>query len=258
MVVYLDLVMGLNFGVDFLLLLGTNRLAGFPPGYGRTAAAAALGAVYGAGCMLPGFSFLGSTLWRLVFLGLMGIIAFGFHVSAWKRTGIFILLSLAMGGMALGLNHNGILALLLAAGGVWVLCRVGFGNAVGGREFIPITVRNGGRTASVIALKDTGNNLRDPVTGEQVLIFGPEAAGKLLALSREQLLAPLKTLAENPEAGLRLIPCSAVGNSGSMLLAKRFSAVTIGDRLTKALVAFAPERIGVGDVYQALAGGNTI
>ena len=44
MVVYLDLVMGLNFGVDFLLLLGTNHLAGFPPGYGRTAAAAALGA----------------------------------------------------------------------------------------------------------------------------------------------------------------------------------------------------------------------
>ena len=30
MVVYLDLVMLLNAAVDFLLLLGTNRLTGFP------------------------------------------------------------------------------------------------------------------------------------------------------------------------------------------------------------------------------------
>lgn len=258
MAVYLDLVMGLNFGVDFLLLLGSNRLSGFPPGYGRTAAAAALGAVYAGACLLPGFHFLGNTLWRLVFLGLMGVIAFGFHVSAWKRTGIFVLLSMALGGIAVGLDRGTLGQLLLGALGVWLLCRVGFGRRVGGREFVPITVIHGDRSASVVALKDTGNSLRDPVTGEQVLIFGPEAAGKLLQLTREQLLSPLQTLTENPGAGLRLIPCSAVGNSGSMLLAKRFSSVRIGDRPTNALVAFAPERIGVGDVYQALAGGNTI
>ena len=258
MVIYLDLVMGLNFGVDFLLLLGTNRLAGFPPGYGRSAAAAALGAIYAGVCILPGFGFLGNGLWRIIFLGLVGIVAFGFHVSAWKRTGIFILLSLALGGMAVSWSHKGMLQLLLSAGGIWLLCRVGFGGSVGGREFIPITVRYGEGQASVIALKDTGNQLRDPVTGEQVLIFGPEAAGKLLMLTAEQLKRPMQTLAENPNAGLRLIPCSAVGNSGSMLLAKRFHSVRIGDRLTGALIAFTPERIGVGDVYQALAGGNTV
>ena len=258
MVIYLDLVMGLNFGVDFLLLLGTNRLAGFPPGYGPAAAAAALGAVYAGGCLLPGFSFLGNALWRIVFLALVGITAFGFHVSAWKRTGIFVLLSLAMGGLAVGINHSGILQLMLAAAEIWILCRIGFGQTVGGREFVPITVSHGERSASVIALKDTGNNLRDPVTGEQVLIFGPEAAGKLLALTKEQLTKPMQTMLENPGKGLRLIPCRAVGNEGSMLLAKRFPAVKIGDRLTNALVAFAPEKIGVGDVYQALAGGNTI
>lgn len=258
MVIYLDLVMGLNFGVDFLLLLGANRLSGFPPGYARTAVAAALGAVYGGACVLPGFFFLGKTLWRLVFLGLIGIAAFGFHVSAWKRTGIFVLLSMAMGGVATGLDSGALGQLLLGALGVWFLCRVSFGGRVGGRELIPITVKHGERSASVVALKDTGNHLKDPVTGEQVLIFGPEAAGKLLALSRDQLRSPLQTLTENPGAGLRLIPCSTVGNSGTMLLARRFTNVKIGDRPTQALVAFSPERIGVGDVYQALAGGNTI
>ena len=115
MVIYLDLVMGLNFLIDLLLILGTNRLCGFPAALGRSSAAAALGAVYAAGAMLPGFSFLRSTLWRLVFLSLMGMIAYGWNRSAWKRTGIFLLLSLALGGAAQGLNHRGIPTLLLSA-----------------------------------------------------------------------------------------------------------------------------------------------
>ncbi len=60
MYLYLDVVAILNFLVDFLLILGTNRLTGFPPEYWRSAAAAGLGGVYGAACLLPGFSFLGN------------------------------------------------------------------------------------------------------------------------------------------------------------------------------------------------------
>ena len=41
MKIYLDLVVILNFLVDFLLLLGTNRLSGFPASPLRAAAAAA-------------------------------------------------------------------------------------------------------------------------------------------------------------------------------------------------------------------------
>ena len=44
MKIYLDLVVILNFLVDFLLLLGTNRLSGFPASPLRAAAAAALAA----------------------------------------------------------------------------------------------------------------------------------------------------------------------------------------------------------------------
>lgn len=256
MIIYLDLVLALNFAVDFLLLLGTNRLAGFPPGWLRSAGAAVLGALYGALCLLSGFSFLGSTLWRGIFLGLMGIIAFGMNKSAWKRTGIFILLSMAMGGIALGLGSAEFPMLVLSALGVWLLSRIGFGGVVGGREYLPITVAEGDRSISVIALKDTGNSLRDPITGEQVLILGPEAAGRLLELDPEQLCRPLETMMGQSGRGLRLIPYSSVGKTGGMLLAKRFSNVKMGKVRGSALVAFAPERIGVGQVYQALAGGN--
>lgn len=255
MTVYLDLVMGLNFAVDFLLLLGTNSLAGFPPGVRRNLWASALGAVYGAGCLLPGMSFLGNSFWRLVFLALMGAVAFGLGKDAWKRTGIFILLSMALGGMALGLNQRGIPALLLAAAVVWWLSRMAFGNRIGGRQYVEVTVTEGERTASAVALRDTGNTLSDPITGEQVLILGPEAAKKLLGLEEAELLAPLEAMLSHPGKGYRLIPYRAVGRGGSMLLAKKFSQIRIGDVQRSGIVAFAPERIGVGQMYQALVGG---
>ena len=106
----------------------------------------------------------------------------------------------------------------------------------------------------VIALKDTGNSLRDPLSGEQVLIFGPEAAQKLLDLDVETLKHPLEALQSSP--GLRLIPYSAVGQPGGFLLAKRFRNVKLGDQTRSALVAFAPEPIGTGQPFQALAGGS--
>ena len=53
--VYLDLVLLLNFSVDFLLIVGTNRLAGYPYSFRRAIMASCLGAVYAALCMLHGF-----------------------------------------------------------------------------------------------------------------------------------------------------------------------------------------------------------
>lgn len=253
--IYLDLVVGLNFLVDLLLLLGTNRLSGYPPGIRRLLPAAALGGIYAAGCLLPGFSFLGNNLWRLVSLAIMAGIAFGWNRSALKRSGIFILLSMALGGIVMSLERGGFTAIVLAAAGVWVLCRIGFGERVGGRELIPLELRREDKVLRLTALRDTGNTLKDPITGEQVLIIDSGAACELTGLSADQLRRPLETIAQCPIPGLRLIPYRAVGQSGGMLLALRFKDVRIGNRKTDALVAFAPESIGKVEGYQALTGG---
>lgn len=253
--VYLDLVVILNFLVDFLLLLGTNRLAGFPLAAGRAALAAGVGGIYSGVCMIPGFRFLGNTLWRLVSLAGMAVIAFGCNRSAWKRGGVFVLLSMALGGIAAGFGRGSFLTLTLAAAGVWLLCRVAFGESVGGREYVPVELTYGGKTVSLIALRDSGNTLRDPISGEQVLVIAGDVAEKLTGLSRRQLCAPLETLALRPVPGLRLIPYRAVGQNGGMLLGMRFENVKIGPRMQSAVVAFAAEGLGGGDVYQALTGG---
>lgn len=253
--VYLDLVMGLNFLVDFLLILGTNRLAGHPLGWKRSAAGAGIGAGYSGACFLPGFHFLGNGLWRLIFLALMGAAAFGMDRSGWKRCGIFVLLSMALGGMALTLNGRGGAVALIAAVSIWGLCRMGLGGRCGGREFVPVEIAYGGRCLRLTALRDTGNGLQDPVTGESVLVIGPEAAANLLGLTQSQLQNPVETLKQRTVPGLRLIPYRSVGQPGGMLLGLRMKEVTVGDRRGSVLVAFAPARIGGNEGYQALTGG---
>ena len=255
MEVYLDLLMVMNFLVDFLLLLGTNRLAGFPSAPRRCACGALLGAVYSGACLLPGFRFLGNFLWRCVSLGLMSVMTFGCNGSAWKRAGIFLLLSMAMGGIALGVGRGDLLSLVLCALLCLLLSTVSFGGQVGGSAYVPLKIHYEGRSVSLIALKDTGNTLRDPVTGEQVLVISAAAAGRLTGLTVQQLQHPLETLMGHPVPGLRLVPYHAVGNAGGFLLAKRFSDVTVGEKKQSALVAFAAEGLGTGACYQALTGG---
>lgn len=250
---YIDLLVVLNFAVDFLLLLGTNRLAGYPPSPGRAALAAAFGGVYGGVCMLPGFRFLGNTLWRLVSLTLIAMIAFGFRRSALRRGILFTLLSMALGGIALGLGGGGFWALVAAAGFLCILCAVGFRGKVGGSAYVPVELCYAGKRLRLTALRDTGNTLRDPVTGQQVLVVGAEVAQKLTGLTRQQLEKPVESMGSMP--GLRLIPYRAVGQPGGMLLALRIPEVKIGSWKGSSLVAFAPEGIGSEGEYQALTGG---
>ena len=255
MAVYLDLVMILNFLVDFLLLLGTNRLAGFPSRPWRCAGGALVGAVYSGACLLPGFRFLGNLLWRCVSLGMIGMMAFGCDLGALKRGGIFVLLSMAMGGIALHVGRGNVGSLILCGGLCFLLSAVSFGGQIGRREYVPLKISYEGRNASLIALKDTGNTLTDPLTGEQVLIISADAASRLTGLTLTQLRNPMETLVIPPIPGLRLIPYRSVGNAGGFLLAKRFADVTIGAKKQSALVAFASEGLGKGEIYQALTGG---
>ncbi len=254
MQVYLDLLMLLNFLVDLLLIMGTNRLSGHALGCKRAVPAAVLGGIYAGACVLPGFGFLGGFLWRVVSLGLMSVIAFGYSQSGLRRGVLFVFLSMALGGIALGLGGGGFWSLVLAASGVCFLCLVGFRGRAGAQRYVPISICYGGRTLGLTALWDTGNTLRDPVSGDPVLVVEAAIAEKLLPLSPEQLAHPVETMASVKMPGLRLIPYSAVGQSAGLLLGIRPDRVEVEGKEMEYIIAFAPQSLGHGQ-YQALAGG---
>lgn len=248
MPVYLDVLMILNFFVDLLLLVGTNRISGYGYGLKRALLAAALGGIYGGVCVLPELTFLSGTLWRVIFLALMAGIAFGFCRDAVRRGLLFILLSMSMGGIAMGMERSGFFSLLLAAVGVCLACMVGLcGKA--GAQYVPVQIGS----IRLTALLDTGNTLTDPLTGQRILVVSAGVGQRLLGLTVAELCDPVRAVERIP--GLRLVPFHAVGCAAGMLPVKRFENVRIGSWSGSSLVAFAPNELGQGKPYDALTGG---
>ena len=238
----------LNFCVNALLLEGTARMAGRRVHPVRLLAASALGAGYAALCLKPGFAFLGELHWRLVSLALMSFLAFG---PEGKLCCCFTVLDLALGGAVMAADRGGLWQLPLYAAGVYLLGKFAFGTP--GKRLLPVQISGSGKTLRITALLDTGNQLRDPITGRSVLVIGAQAARELTGLTPEQLKRPLETITASPLPGLRLIPYRAVGAENGLLLAMRFPAVKVGGRSRPGIVAFAPQSFG--EDFQAIVGG---
>ena len=252
MTVYVDGIFLLNFLVDFLLLLAASRLCGFPAKPIRVALGALLGGLYAACCLIPGFYFLGNTLWRTVSLGLMSAIAYGFSKSAMRQGLVFAFLSMALGGVVMGMGKGGFWGIVCGAVTVCLLCFVGFRGRIGGTSYVPVELHYGDKILRITALQDTGNTLRDPITGRAVLVVGADTALELLGLTRSQLQNPVGSLGVLP--GLRLVPYHSIGAS-NFLLAMKLKNVKIGTWQGSTLVAFAPEGLSKEGAYQALTGG---
>ncbi len=255
MPVYVDLVIILNSAVDLLLLLGTNRLCGYRSNFVRCLLAASLGGGYAALCLISGFAFLSATIWRILFLAIMSLCAFGISRSTFRRSLVFLFLSMSLGGIAVGLGRGGFVSLILSAGVLALLCYLGFREGVGAQSFVSVCLTYHGKNSCFTALKDTGNTLKDPVSGCQVIVADPGLAWEILGLSLAQLSDPISTMKLGMIQGLRLIPYRAVGQPGGLLLGISPQELRVNGKKENFVVAFAPTEFAKGKHYRALTGG---
>ena len=242
---YWILALGLNFLVDLLLMVAVSRVLGHGAKLGRYILGALLGVGYGTACVAADILVLESLGCRLLCLALMGGIGFGFSGNAVGKILLFVVMNLAFCGISMG-NGSGLLAALL----VLLICRIGRSG-----ELIEVELHKGDALVRLLALRDNGNRLFDPVTGKGILVADAESADALLGLSRAQLADPVGTVASGILPGLRLIPYRAVGVSKGLLLAMKLDRVRIGNRWEETVVAFAPEGLGGESGYRALLGG---
>lgn len=249
---FLDILWGLNFAVDLLLLIATNRLSGYPTALGRNVLAAVLGGFYGCVCVLPGFFFLAETGWRIIFLGLMGWVAFGLNKDTLRRCVLYIFLSMALGGIAIGIGQSSLFRIILSAIIVCMMCIFGLRGRLGDR-FLPVVIKHNGKSHRFTAMVDTGNTLCDPITGQQVIVVSSHIGHRLLEKEGIEFSDPVSAI-ESIQGG-RLIPFHTVGNERGLLAAKRFHDVTVGKWHGDCLIAFSPQELGRGEAYEALTGG---
>lgn len=275
MTVYVDLLFGLNTVINYLLLRGSAAIGGHPGAPGRLLAAASLGGIYAVAAVIPGLQWLERLPIQGISAGLMLLAAFGWKKSTIRQGLFFFSLSTAFGGAVLLLVQvvdPGCLllsgrvyyavstpALLLLAGlgyGIAALVLTGCGSHIGG-DIVALQLELNGRSIPIRALRDTGNTLRDPLTGQTVLVAGVSVLQKLLpqvSAAEDKLRTPDVLVRAYPACRFRLIPYRAVGTEDGLLLAVRCQ-VRQGKRELPVLTAFSPTPVSADGSFDALWGG---
>lgn len=275
MVIYADLVFVLNFAVNYLLLRGTARLGGSAARRRRLALGALLGALYAVAVYFPAFGWLRLLPAKLLCAAGMLLLSFGVRRAALRLAAVFGALTLVLCGAVYGVEllrggtvrvfQNSLLypvsfaSVLLTAAAVSAACRLLLPRLTHDvNSIVPVTLRLRGRTVHLSALRDSGNTLSDPVSGEAVLTAEWSAARRLLppelALRAQDFAAPAALAMRLRSYAPRLIPYRAVGISDGLLLALPCE-ITVGKLTRKGLVAFCPTPLSDGGAYEALTGG---
>lgn len=264
-VVYLDSLLLLNMGLDALLLRAAARLSRAGTNWRRTLLAAALGAVYAAAVLLLPWPWLSHPLTRLIAAAAMARLCS--RRATLSLLLLFLLLSCALAGVALGLtltgvgsmSHGALLPVTLTDGRFLLLCGAVtyVACAVAARllpmrktRTVPVLLCCQGRRVLLRALVDTGNLLQDPLSGKGVPVVYAGAAELLLPVPCRDLVKNLSdpetvftALAEQWNPGrVRLLPFRSVGTGKGLLLAIRLDWLEVdGQRLESRLAALSPD-----------------
>ncbi len=237
--VYIDVLFGVNFIINILLIEASGVIAAAPTVWYRTLLSAALGAAYSVCIFFPDLALMYTFIMKIAFSGFMVICAF--RINELKRFfalwGAFYAVSFIFGGCVVALMSltdlgqrsgavysNGVIYFDLP----WQAL---FGSAVAAYALVMlvgrvrkkrlsreklkrgISIYVNGRCASFTAIIDTGNSLFDPITGDPVAVCEYDELKPLLGEGDEPLIEKLTKRGMK----VRFIPFSSVGKEHGVM-----------------------------------------
>lgn len=241
MIVYLDVLIVVNVYITYFVLRAAARLLRVRLRAGRLIPASVLGGISSVTAAFP-LPFYAALLLKAGLTLLLTLTAFGF--SDRRRFLLRFFTVLAVGalicGAAILIRDRTGSGFLTTAGG-YVYLDVSIPILVGAttasyaaaallRRFLDrpaadarlsLKIKNRGKTVVLTAYPDSGNHLRDFLTGLPVILC---RASSVAPVAPEGIAAA-KT---DPPAGVRLIPYSTVGNTGC-IAAFRAERITVTD-----------------------------
>lgn len=269
--VYADVLLGINFLIDYLLLLFCARLSGRRLLRKRMLCGALLGAFTSLVIFLPPLSFWPMTLLKAGTAVLMVRIAYTW--LGWKvflrDSFLFFTVSFLLAGICLGLwlglgtagvlCYNGVTyfdvslqTLLCSMTAAYLLMTVyaRLRALPKGEQYTAVLIRNG-RRIRLAAIRDSGNRLLEPFSGEPAAVADLRAVQELL--TAEEIAAVLcpELMAGETRAGMRLIPCQTACGTGAMAAFRPDRLVVEGEEGAMAVeeiwVAVSAEPVGGGE-----------
>lgn len=229
--VYLDVLVAVNFLVDYFLLYSAGQLSGAGVSRVRLCLAAVFGAACSCAILLPPLPLLPRAAITLGSCAVMTLIGFGFSDKRrFVRTfGFVLLVSLCYAGLMLALwllaaprgmtVNNGMVYIDLPPGLLVlmaVVCYAALSFASGAlrrrnlvRSRCTVTISSSGGSVELEAIIDTGNLLTEPFSGLPVIVAEYERLRPVLPEGFDG--------ASSGGRGLRVIPYSGMGGEGVML-----------------------------------------
>lgn len=233
-VLYPDEVFIVNALADYVLLILTARVTGGGVKRRRIVLAAAIGGAYSVIAALIG-GFFASPVPALASAILMALTVFGGKRSFARRLFCFLGLSAAFGGALTavggglgGGNMKLFAAAFLISWAAFAFFLRGGAKSVALRRVEDIEIGLGGKKAKLRALMDTGNDLRDPISGRRVIVttvdavsclFEPGAAA--LLKSGKDPVGLMPELAERTGLRFSLVPYRSLGVESGLILCFR-------------------------------------
>lgn len=226
MIIYIDILVIVNIYITYFTLKATSAILHLRCRTSRLIVASLLGG-FSAIAATFNLNFLLSVIVRFTTTTAITIIAFGFSgiksllfrsavniASATLVCGITIMLREYTGseifGAANGYPYFNISAMTLIIATTAAYMAITVFRRIADRpaknETVELKIRHNGRTAVISAFSDSGNNLRDYLTGKPVIICRRDKIENLFPMSAEW--------DEDIPSGARLIPFSSVGGSG--------------------------------------------
>ena len=256
MVIYLEYLLLENFITGGLLLFFTAKLAGDSPGPVRLIIGSAISGAGGLTIFIPVSGIAGGLL-RIGLTALICAVVFGLKLNRLlKRTVLFLALTFLSGGAAMAftlwrqipaVSGNGALYLEpLTYGTLICLAVPAFGmtyifvKLVRKRQMESITkgkvcLTIKGKVYSFEALADSGNSLREPLTGRPAALIDRKGAAKLSFRPEDAETGRDETMADR----LVVIPYKAVGTEKGILKGIRTDSITFREKEMKgAVLAF--------------------
>ncbi len=263
-VVYVDLFFIINFSMDFLCFFLEAQLLGNRFLLFRVLLASVLGGIYACAALFLPFGGIWDIVIDCAICALMCIIAFKGMAHLIGNTLLYIAISAVLGGfmtaMFLLLNRfdlpleaiedDGISAYVLALLAlVSALCSLLWGKAFRRRtavRHISVYIELDGESVTLTGLCDSGNLLREPISGKPCIVADTRALSPclppdILKMSRSGGIDAKMAMGESARR-IRLIP-TATATGESVLIALRADKIYLGEgssrREVDALIALS-------------------
>ena len=251
--VYVDLFFLINFSMDFLCFFLTSKLLSRPLSPARGILGAAFGGIYSNIALFLNFGQIWSLALDLLACAAMCAIVFGERKRA-RSLPLYILvfwaISMTLGGIMTALfnlfnriaifdevtqmESDGIsvwvFALLAALSGVITLMGGSFFRRRTAQSRATVELCYGGKRIRLQAMADSGNLLRDPLSGKPCVIADIEAVSALLpkdiVMAAREGGGRLDKIEMKNAKNVRLIPADTVSGKG-MLIGVRVEGITV-------------------------------